>query len=83
MYAKSLRLETGLALPAKSIPRVLDLVVEGRFDPGIVTTLNVGWEDAPAALVEHTTKVIVQRDRVFGVGGSARTLAQDETRRGS
>jgi alcohol dehydrogenase len=40
---------------------VLALIASGRFDPARVTTLVADWEDAPAAYLERTTKVVVQR----------------------
>ena len=44
------------------IPGVLDLAAGGDFRPQDVTTEVVGWDDAPAALLEPDwVKLVAQR----------------------
>jgi threonine dehydrogenase-like Zn-dependent dehydrogenase len=61
MMVKSLRFETGYARPSVHLPDILDLVARGRFDPGLITTRLADWDDAPVALLDPTTKVVVHR----------------------
>ncbi len=64
MYAKSLRLDCGLARPADDLPEILDLVASGQFRPEFVTTLVADWQDAPRALLERAPKVVVTRAKL-------------------
>jgi hypothetical protein len=61
MMVKSLRFETGYARPSVHLPDILALIAGGRFDPGLVTTLLADWDDAPQALLDPSTKVVVHR----------------------
>jgi threonine dehydrogenase-like Zn-dependent dehydrogenase len=61
MMVKSLRFETGYARPSVHLPDILALIASGRFDPGLVTTLLADWDDAPQALLDPSTKVVVHR----------------------
>jgi hypothetical protein len=40
---------------------VLALIQEGLFHPETLSTLVADWNDAPRALLEHSTKVVVRR----------------------
>jgi hypothetical protein len=61
MYMTSATLRVGVSHPRAVLDEVLALVAEKKFDPSIVTTLVADWDDAPRALFERTTKVILQR----------------------
>lgn len=61
MYARCCTLHTGRAHVRPAIPEVLQLVADGLFDPSIVTTTQVAWDDAVAALTEPTMKVVLTR----------------------
>ncbi len=61
MMVKSLRFETGYARPSAHLPEILQLITDRKFDPGLVTTLLADWNDAPRALLERSTKVVVHR----------------------
>jgi alcohol dehydrogenase len=61
MYANDATLRTGVSHARAALPEVLALIASGRFDPARVTTLVADWEDAPAAFLERTTKVVVGR----------------------
>jgi hypothetical protein len=48
-----------MARPA--IPAILDLVAAGRLRPQVVTSARVAWDDAPEALLEPATKLVISR----------------------
>jgi hypothetical protein len=43
------------------MPAILDLVEAGRLRPQLITTAHVDWDDAPEALLEPTTKLVITR----------------------
>jgi alcohol dehydrogenase len=43
------------------MPKVLDLIRAGSFDPAPVTMQTVAWDDAQAALSELKVKTVVTR----------------------
>jgi alcohol dehydrogenase len=61
MYTRGVRFVTGRVNARAVIPRVLELVAGGAFDPGDVTDLVVDWEDAADALAGHWAKIVVRR----------------------
>jgi alcohol dehydrogenase len=61
MYLNGSTLHLGLANARASLPALLELVRHGGFDPSIVTSLVADWEDAPGALLERSTKVVLRR----------------------
>jgi alcohol dehydrogenase len=61
MYSRCCTLHTGRAHVRPVIPAVLDLVAEGRFDPTLVTSAVVSWEDAVEALADPPMKLVVSR----------------------
>lgn len=61
MYLKSATLQVGVAHPRADLPALLALLQRGSFDPSIVTSLVADWEDAPSALLESSTKVVLRR----------------------
>src|SRR6478736_705790 len=64
MYLKCATLRIGIAHPRADLAAVLQLLASGRFDPRQVNTLVASWDDAPRALLERTTKVILSRPRL-------------------
>lgn len=64
MYLKSATLHVGVANARADLPALLTLVQQGGFDPTIVTSLTAAWDDAPRALLERSTKVVLRRDRL-------------------
>ena len=66
MYLNGSTLRTGLANVRADLPDVLALVTSGRLDPAAVTTLRAPWAEAPRALLERTTKVVLERAPLFG-----------------
>jgi alcohol dehydrogenase len=61
MYLKGTTLHVGVSHPRADLPQVLALVEQRLFDPAIVTTLVADWDDAPRALLERSTKVVIAR----------------------
>ncbi|MBH0776783.1 zinc-dependent alcohol dehydrogenase [Nocardia bovistercoris] len=61
MYTRCCTFHTGRAHVRPAIPLVLELVAAGRFDPSLVTTATVPWEDAIDALLEGPIKLVAVR----------------------
>jgi threonine dehydrogenase-like Zn-dependent dehydrogenase len=61
MYMKSATLRVGVSHPRADLPAVLALIERRVFDPSKLNTLVADWNDAPRALLEHSTKVVVRR----------------------
>jgi alcohol dehydrogenase len=66
MYANDSTLRTGVSHARAALPEVLALMASGRFDPTRVTSLTAHWDEAPAAFLERTTKVVVRRTPLSG-----------------
>jgi alcohol dehydrogenase len=60
MYSRCCTLHTGRVHARPAVPELLDLVRRG-FDPGLVTSAVVGWDDATAALADPPMKLVVSR----------------------
>ena len=61
LYTRGVHLHIGRAMARPAIPAILALVAAGRLRPQLVTSATVAWEDAPEALLEPATKVVIQR----------------------
>jgi threonine dehydrogenase-like Zn-dependent dehydrogenase len=61
MYVYGSTLTTGLANVRADIPEILRTIQSGRLKPELVTTLQADWRDAPQALLDPSTKVILVR----------------------
>ncbi|WP_067465900.1 zinc-dependent alcohol dehydrogenase [Nocardia amamiensis] len=61
MYTRCCTFHTGRAHVRPVIPAVLDLVSAGRFDPALVTTATVAWDEAVDALLETPMKLVAVR----------------------
>ena len=72
MYLNGSTLATGLANARADLPSVLDLVESGRLRPEVVTTVRADWEDAPMAFLKRSTKVVVERQPLYGARPPAR-----------
>lgn len=53
MYVRNMTLHVGRTHARALIPRVLELMLDGRLQPQDVTTTVASLDDAPAALREH------------------------------
>ncbi|MFE3193944.1 zinc-binding dehydrogenase [Nocardia sp. NPDC059240] len=61
MYSRCCTFHTGRAHARPTIPPILDLVATGRFDPSLVTTRTVAWDDSIEALLESPVKLVATR----------------------
>jgi len=62
MYLKCATLHIGFANARPALPALLELIEQRAFDPTIVTSVIAPWDDAPQALLERTTKLVLQRE---------------------
>jgi alcohol dehydrogenase len=61
MYMKGVTFHTGRVHSRAVLPEVLALLAARRIDPDLVTTERAAWEDAPEALLQYTTKLVIER----------------------
>jgi threonine dehydrogenase-like Zn-dependent dehydrogenase len=61
MYTRGVRLVTGRVNARAVMPKALDLIVDGAFQPETVTDAVVAWRDAANALVAEPRKLVIQR----------------------
>lgn len=61
MYVYGGTLTTGLANVRADLPDILAAVADGRMRPELVTTRLAYWTDAPEALLDPGTKVVLYR----------------------
>ena len=61
MYTKGIRFQTGRPHARSAMPRILELVREGRFRPELVTTETASWDEAPEAVAGHRAKLVISR----------------------
>jgi threonine dehydrogenase-like Zn-dependent dehydrogenase len=61
MFTQGITFKTGRPHVRAIMPKVLDLVREGKFDPAPMTMQTVDWEDAAEALSQLTVKTVVTR----------------------
>jgi threonine dehydrogenase-like Zn-dependent dehydrogenase len=61
LYTRGVHLHIGRAMARPVIPAILDLVAAGRMRPELVTSSTVAWDEAPEALLEPTTKLVMSR----------------------
>jgi threonine dehydrogenase-like Zn-dependent dehydrogenase len=61
MYTKGIRFQTGRVHARPAMPRILELVREGRFRPEQVTTETASWDDAAEAVAGHSAKLVISR----------------------
>jgi threonine dehydrogenase-like Zn-dependent dehydrogenase len=64
MYATDATLRLGVSHARAVLPELLQFVHTTGFPAERVTTLLAGWDDAPRAYAERTTKVVLRRDRL-------------------
>jgi threonine dehydrogenase-like Zn-dependent dehydrogenase len=61
MYLYGGTLKTGLANVRADLPDILQAIKGGKLRPELVTTLQATWSDAPDALLDPSTKVVLVR----------------------
>ncbi len=62
MYSAGVTFKTGRINSRPNLPKVLEMVLEGKFNPEAITTRTASWEDAPEALLDPSAKIIIYRD---------------------
>ena len=62
MYTRGITFRTGRVNARAVLPRVLELVVDGRLHPELVTAATVPWADADTALADLDAKTVVVRE---------------------
>jgi threonine dehydrogenase-like Zn-dependent dehydrogenase len=61
MYDRCCSLHTGRCNARPPLEELLALVVDGSFDPAAITTNVAAWDDAPDAVLEPQTKLVLER----------------------
>jgi threonine dehydrogenase-like Zn-dependent dehydrogenase len=61
MYAKGITWDVSRVHARATAPEVIDLVTQGRLDPGSLITRTVPFEDAAEAMVEDAVKIVFTR----------------------
>jgi threonine dehydrogenase-like Zn-dependent dehydrogenase len=61
LFTRGVHLHIGRSMARPAIPAILDLVAAGRLRPELVTSATVPWDDAPEALLEPATKLVISR----------------------
>ena len=59
MYTRGIHFHTGRVNSSAVLSQVLELVTGGRLDPSAVTSRVVSFDEAPEALADPPTKLIV------------------------
>ena len=59
MYTRGCTLHTGRCDARALIPDVLDTITAGKLDPSLVTSDVVSFDEAPDALVDPPTKLVM------------------------
>jgi threonine dehydrogenase-like Zn-dependent dehydrogenase len=63
MYTKVTTFRTGRVHARSTIPRVLELMSDGRLRPETVTDRVLSWDEAPEALADNLGKLVFSRPR--------------------
>jgi threonine dehydrogenase-like Zn-dependent dehydrogenase len=61
MYTTGVTLKTNRVHSRATSPHVLELIKDGRFNPDLIISDRVGWEDAGEAFLTYKTKLVVSR----------------------
>jgi alcohol dehydrogenase len=61
MYSKGISFHTGRVHARPAMDPVLELIRDGKFHPELVTGETAAWDDAPEAIAEHRSKLVVTR----------------------
>ena len=63
MYTKITTFQTGRVHARPTMPRVFELMADGRLQPEAVTDRVLGWDEAPEALAGNLGKLVSSRPR--------------------
>jgi threonine dehydrogenase-like Zn-dependent dehydrogenase len=61
MYTKITTFRTGRVHARSTMPKVLELMADGRVQPEAVTDRVLGWDEAPEALADNLGKLVFRR----------------------
>jgi threonine dehydrogenase-like Zn-dependent dehydrogenase len=61
MFTKGIRFHTGRCHARPAMEPLLELVREGRFKPEQATGETAEWDQAPEAIAEHRSKLVISR----------------------
>lgn len=61
LYSRGVHLHIGRAMARAAMPAILDLAAAGRLHPDLITSITAAWGDAPEAMVEPATKLVITR----------------------
>jgi threonine dehydrogenase-like Zn-dependent dehydrogenase len=61
MFTQGVRFHTGRAHARPAMEPILDLVRAGSFRPELITGETATWEDAPEAIADHGSKLVISR----------------------
>jgi threonine dehydrogenase-like Zn-dependent dehydrogenase len=61
MYTKGITFKTGRVHARPVMPKVLELVRDGRLDPEVATSRVVRWDEAAEALADLDSKLVISR----------------------
>jgi alcohol dehydrogenase len=61
LFTRGVQLHIGRAMARPAIPAILNLVAAGGLRPQLITSVTVAWDDAPEALLEPATKLVISR----------------------
>lgn len=65
MYATDATLKVGVSHVRPVLPELLEFVARENFPAENVTTLTIGWDEAPVAYKARTTKLVLERPPLF------------------
>ena len=83
MYATDATLRVGVSHARAVLPELLEFVRATSFPAERVTTVLAGWDEAPRAYAERTTKVVLARDRLANGGDRTGAATRRRPRRPS
>jgi threonine dehydrogenase-like Zn-dependent dehydrogenase len=63
MFTKGIRFHTGRVHARPAMEPLIELVREGRFRPELATGETASWDEAPEALANHRSKLVITRGR--------------------
>jgi alcohol dehydrogenase len=61
LYSRGVHLHIGIGAARPAMPAMVELVAAGRLRPQLVTNATAAWDDAPEALLEPATKLVISR----------------------
>jgi threonine dehydrogenase-like Zn-dependent dehydrogenase len=80
MYLRDVTVSVGRTNSRQALEPVLDLIASGTIDPDAVTSERATWDEAPDALLEFTTKLVITRNEAAPLEAAAgRSTTKEKT----